>query len=171
MIIYQSTAKEFQDVVDAGQIIPAIEKAFRSKLGRGIPPAERGAYANSLPQMERVVRRAEIADDCGIMIEYKIPLTNYRVDFIVSGEDEHGTKNFIIVELKQWSEALAAEGDELVVETFTGGANRIVPHPSYQAASYRDFISDFNENVANDSITAYSCAYLHNYAEKQLTLS
>jgi DUF2075 family protein len=167
MIIYQSTAKEFRDTVDAGKIIPAIEQAFRSKLGRGIPPAERGAYTNSLPQMERVVRRAEIADDCGIMIEYKIPLTNYRVDFIVSGEDEHGAKNFIVVELKQWSEALVADGDELVVETFTGGANRIVPHPSYQAASYKDFISDFNENVANDSVAAYSCAYLHNYVEKQ----
>jgi len=167
VIIYQSTAKEFRDTVDGGQILPAIEEAFRTKLGRGIPPAERGAYTNSLPQMERVVRRAEIADDCGIMIEYKIPLTNYRVDFIVSGVDEHGTKNFIIVELKQWSEAQVADGDELVVETFTGGANRIVPHPSYQAASYKDFISDFNENVANDSVAAYSCAYLHNYVEKQ----
>ncbi len=166
MIIYQSTAKEFRDTVDEGKILQAIEDAFRSKLGRGIPPAERGAYTNSLPQMERIVRRAEVADDCGVMIEYKIPLTNFRVDFIVSGQDEHGAKNFIIVELKQWSEALVADGEELVVETFTGHANRIVPHPSYQAQSYKDFISDFNENVANDSIAAFSCAYLHNYEVK-----
>lgn len=166
MIIYHSTAKEFKDTVDEGRILEAIEGAFRSKLGRGIPPAERGAYTNSLPQMERVVRRAEIADDCGIMIEYKIPLTNFRVDFIVSGVDEYGAKNFIIIELKQWSEALTADGDGLVVETFTGGASRIVAHPSYQALSYKDFISDFNENVANDSIAAFSCAYLHNYEQK-----
>jgi DUF2075 family protein len=164
VIIYQSTAKEFKDTVDAGQILPAIEEAFRSKLGRGIPPAERGAYSNSLPQMERVVRRAQIADDCGIMIEYKIPLTNFRVDFIVSGEDEHGAKNFIIVELKQWSSAKTSDGDGLV-ESFTGGANRIVTHPSYQASSYKDFISDFNENIANNTVAAYSCAYLHNYPE------
>lgn len=165
MIIYQSTAKEFKETVDRGMILPALEESFRAKLGRGIPPAERGAYTNSLPQMERVVRRADIADDCGIMIEYKIPLTNFRVDFIVSGQDEQGVKNFIIVELKQWSEARKADGDGLV-ETFTGGANRIVAHPSYQASSYKDFISDFNENVANDSVAAYSCAYLHNYEEK-----
>ena len=167
MIIYQSTAKEFKNTVDEGRILEAIEDAFRSKLGRGIPPAARGAYTNSLPQMERVVRRAEISDDCGIMIEYKIPLTNFRVDFIVSGVDERGAKNFIIVELKQWSEAVTADGDGLVVETFTGGAKRIVPHPSYQALSYKDFISDFNENVANDSIAAFSCAYLHNYEPKK----
>jgi len=164
MIIYQSTAKEFRDTVDKGKIIPAIDAAFRAKLGRGIPPAELGAYTNSIPQMERVLRRAQIADDCGIMIEYKIPLTNYRVDFIVSGQDGQGSKNFIIVELKQWSRATVADGDGLV-ETFTGGSNRIVTHPSYQASSYKDFISDFNENVANDLITAFSCAYLHNYEE------
>ena len=164
MIIYQSTAKEFRDTVDAGQIIPTIELAFRTKLNRGIPPAELSAYTNSLPQMERLVRRAAISDDCGIMIEYKIPLTNFRVDFIVSGQDERGNKNFIIVELKQWSEASIADGDGLV-EAFTGHAKRVVPHPSYQAASYKDFMGDFNENIANDTIAAYSCAYLHNYTE------
>jgi len=164
MIIYQSTAKEFRDTVDAGKIIPAIELAFRTKLNRGIPPSELGAYTNSLPQMERIVRRSAIADDCGIMIEYKIPLTNFRVDFIVSGQDDEGNKNFIIVELKQWSKAFIADGDNLV-ESFTGHANRTVPHPSYQAASYKDFMGDFNENIANDTITAYSCAYLHNYTE------
>lgn len=164
MIIYQSTAKEFRDTVDEGMILPAIENAFRSKLGRGIPPAEQGAYTNSLPQMERVIRRAGIADDCGIMIEYKIPLTNFRVDFIVSGQDKYGSNNFIVIELKQWSKAKTADGDGLV-ETFTGGASRIVTHPSYQAASYKDFISDFNESIANNTLTAYSCAYLHNYPE------
>lgn len=164
MIIYQSTAKEFRDTVDTGGIVPAIEAAFRSKLGRGVPPSEVSAYTNSLPQMERVVRRSGIADDCGIMIEYKIPLTNFRVDFIVSGQDENGNKNFIIVELKQWSKASVADGDGLV-ESFTGGANRVVAHPSYQALSYKNFISDFNENVANDTVLAYSCAYLHNYSE------
>jgi DUF2075 family protein len=164
VIVYQSTAKEFRETVDEGKILPAIEEAFRTKLGRGIPPAELGAYTNSLPQMERVVRRSEIADDCGIMIEYKIPLTNFRVDFVISGQDEQGAKNFIIVELKQWSKASVADGDGLV-ESFTGGANRIVTHPSYQASSYKDFISDFNENVANNTVSAYSCAYLHNYPE------
>ena len=111
MIIYQSTAKQFRDTIDEGKMLQALEEAFRSKLGRGIPPAELGAYTNSLPQMERVVRRSGIADDCGIMIEYKIPLTNFRVDFVVSGQDEDGAKNFIIVELKQWSKASTADGD------------------------------------------------------------
>ncbi|WP_227011754.1 hypothetical protein [Paenibacillus lutimineralis] len=52
--------------------------------------------------MERVIRNSRIADDCGIMIEYNIPVTSKRVDFIVTGQDDAGYNNFIIVELKQW---------------------------------------------------------------------
>lgn len=164
MILYEATAKRFIEDVDSNQIISEIEKAFREKLGRGIPPAEVSAYSNSLPHMERVIRRAGVADDCGILIEYKIPLTNFRIDFVISGTDELGNKNFVIVELKQWQKAKAVEGDGLV-ETYTGNGNRIVTHPSYQASRYKDFMSDFNEVIYSNEVSAYSCAYLHNYEE------
>lgn len=166
MIVYEATAKKFIDDVDSNQIIAQIEKAFQDKLGRGIPPAEVSAYANSLPHMERVVRRSGVADDCGILIEYKIPLTNFRIDFVIAGHDSSGNKNFVIVELKQWQQATIADGDGLV-ESFTGGAKRVVTHPSYQSMRYKDFISDFNETVYNGSVQIYSCAYLHNYPEKE----
>lgn len=164
MIVYEATAKRFIQDVDSNQIVSEIEKAFQEKLGRGIPPSEVSAYANSLPHMERVVRRAAVADDCGVLIEYKIPLTNFRIDFVIAGQDECGNKNFVIVELKQWQKASIAEGDGLV-ESYTGGANRVVTHPSYQAYRYKDFISDFNETVYSGSVSTQSCAYLHNYPQ------
>ena len=162
MIVYRATAGEFKSSVDEGNLISQIEAAFKTKLGRGLPPSEVSAYRNSLPQMERVVRRSGIADDCGVLIEYKIPLTGYRIDFVITGEDEHRNKNFVIVELKQWSSAEIADGDGLV-ETYTGHSLKVVTHPSYQAYSYKNFIEDFNQTVADGTIKAYSCAYLHNY--------
>lgn len=164
MIVYKSSAREFCEAVDSNQLVPLLENAFRSQLGRSLPPSELSAYVNSLPLMERVIRRSGVADDCGILIEYKVPLTNSRIDFIIAGQDTHGKDNFVIVELKQWQHATAADGDNLV-ETFTGHSNRIVQHPSAQAQDYKTFITDFNENVANDMVSAYSCAYLHNYQE------
>ena len=111
MIVYQATARKFINDVDSNKILTEIEKAFQDKLGRGIPPSEVSAYTNSLPHMERVVRRSNVSDDCGILIEYKIPLTNFRVDFVIAGTDAQGNKNFVIVELKQWQKALVADGD------------------------------------------------------------
>jgi DUF2075 family protein len=166
MIVYKATAKRFMDDVDSNSILTQIEIAFQQQLGRSIPPSEVSAYTNSLPHMERVVRRSGVADDCGILIEYKIPLTNFRIDFVISGLDEQGNKNFVIVELKQWQKAEAVDGDGLV-ESFTGGAPRVVTHPSYQSMRYKDFMSDFNEVLYSGSVQAYSCAYLHNYPEKK----
>jgi len=61
MIVYEATASKFIDDVDSNKIITEIEKAFKNKLGRGIPPSELPAYQNSLPAMERVVRRSGVA--------------------------------------------------------------------------------------------------------------
>ncbi len=166
MIVYEATAKKFIDDVDSNKHLSQIEKAFQEKLGRGIPPAIVTSLINSLPAMERVIRRAKVSDDCGVLVEYKIPLTNFSVDFVIAGQDSEGNKNFVIVELKQWQKATIAEGDGLV-ESYTGGANRVVTHPSYQAHRYKDFISDFNETVYSGSVNTQSCAYLHNYPEKQ----
>lgn len=57
----------------------------------------------------------------------------------------------------------AIEGQEAIVETFTGGANRRVVHPSYQAWSYAALIKDYNEYVQDADIELHPCAYLHNY--------
>lgn len=147
------------------QIIPRLEAVFRERLGKGIPPAERGAYTNSLPYMGRVVRRSGIADDCGVLVEYIIPLTSKRIDFLIAGEDDQGNKNFVIIELKQWQSAEATDSDNLV-RTFLGGGIRETTHPSYQANSYKLFLSDFNEDIADGNIRAYACACLHNYEQK-----
>jgi hypothetical protein len=165
MILFKGTAKEFVDITETNQIVPILEAIFKEKLGRKIPPAEISAYTNSLPYIGRVVRRSGISDDCGVLVEYVIPLTSNRIDFLVAGEDKMGNKNFIIIELKQWQSAEATNSDG-VVRTALGGGMRETTHPSYQAHSYKLFLSDFNENITDGKIRAYACACLHNYAQK-----
>jgi len=165
MILYQGTAKEFSESVETNQIVSELENAFRKKLGRNLPPNEISAYNNSLSFMERVVRHANIADDCGVLVEYIIPLSSNRIDFLIAGEDGLGNQNFIIVELKQWQQA-GPTGSRDLVKTYLGGAIRETPHPSYQAYSYKSFLSDFNEHISNGIIQAYACAYLHNYKKQ-----
>ena len=162
MIIYSNTAGNFRDSVDGNVILSEIEEQFSSKLGRRIGAAEKRAWNNSLRFMETVVRRAQVPDDCGILIEYIIPSTSKRVDFIISGRDAHGRANVLIVELKQWEKAFATDRDG-VVNTFLSNGYREVVHPSYQAFSYKKYISEMNEAVAKNEIAVWACAYLHNY--------
>lgn len=165
MIIYSGTAKEFSEAIETNQIVPILENSFTKSLGRRIPPNEISAYTNSLPHMERVLRRSGIPDDCGVLVEYLIPLTSNRIDFVITGQDDLGNKNFIIIELKQWQDVEATDSDS-IVRTYVGQGVRETTHPSYQAYSYKLFLSDFSENISNGDVTTYACAYMHNYVQK-----
>ncbi len=161
MIVYSATRREFTDDVLFNQIEQRILDAFRVRLGRSVPAPEVAAWKNSMQYMNNVLVGADIAANAGVAIEYTIPQSAKRIDFILTGQDDQGTDNAVIVELKQWTEAAATEQDA-IVETFVGGARREVPHPSYQAWSYAALIRDYNEAIQDDGIQLHPCAYLHN---------
>ncbi len=165
MIIYQNTKQGFIDDVKDNLIADKIEEEFRNHNINHNNIAEYRAWSNSLMYMRNVLDDNNIDKECKIAIEYQIPLTSKRVDFLISGLDELNNKNVVVVELKQWEDSEVSEQDYLV-KTFTGGANRLVTHPSYQAYSYAKIISNFNEDVYKDNISLYPCAYLHNYKEE-----
>src|SRR5690606_41733203 len=110
--------------------------------------------------MNNVLVGYGIPEDAGVAIEYKIPLTSKRVDFILTGCDADGNENAVIVELKQWSE-VEATGTDAVVVTVSNGARRAVPHPPYPAATYEPLIRAFSDTVQEESIRLRLSAYLH----------
>ena len=61
--------------------------------------------------MAKVLQDEEIPDDAGIAIEYQIPHSSQRIDFMITGEDGTGTPKVVIVELKQWSSSRYSNKD------------------------------------------------------------
>jgi DUF2075 family protein len=114
--------------------------------------------------MDRIMQDRIIPDDCGIAIEYQIPQTGKRIDFIISGQNENNKDAVILIELKQWSEAKLTVKDA-IVETYVGGRIGEHTHPSYQAWSYATLLQGFNEVVYTEDISLHPCAYLHNYKD------
>ena len=84
--------------------------------------------------MRDVLNTSDISDDCKLAIEFQIPLTSKRVDFLIAGKDSEGHNNIVVIELKQWENSGKTSRPDIVT-AFTGGANRSVCHPSYQAYS------------------------------------
>ena len=165
MILYKNTAAGFQESVDNNRIADEIEAAFIDKIHRHPAPNEKHSWENSLCRMSTIVRKAHVPGDCGILIEYNIPGSGKRIDFLITGHDKKQNKNFIIVELKQWEDAMATDLQH-TVKTFLNGGYHDVAHPSYQASSYKQFFRDMTTCVEENGLHPYSCAYLHNYAHK-----
>lgn len=165
MIIYQNTKGGFINDIKSGNIADKIEDEFKEHHLNHSNFAEYKAWSNSLMYMRNVIDDDGIADDCKIAIEYQIPLTAKRVDFLIAGMDENDTNNIVVIELKQWENCTSTSRAD-VVKAFTGGAERAVTHPSYQAYSYAKIIENFNEDVYKEHISLKPCAYLHNFREE-----
>lgn len=165
MIIYEATKKTFIEEVIQDKIEENIDTRFYEKMGYHTSQSERKAWNNSMQYMMKVLIDNNIPENSGIAIEFKIPNTSKRVDFIITGKNEQLKNTGIIIELKQWTEANIVSGKDGIVQTFTGYALREVTHPSYQAWSYATTIEDYNETVQGGKINLYPCAYLHNYVD------
>ena len=166
MIVYSSSVAEFKEAVDDNSIAANIERSFIERLGKRPSVSEWRSWNNSMQFMERVIRNSKVADDCGVAIEYNIPATSKRIDFVIAGHDDDKNEHFVIVELKQWEEAKKTDKEDIVV-TRINGAPRETTHPSYQAWSYRQFMFDMNEAVHQRGVQGHSVAFLHTYREKQ----
>ena len=162
MIVYQDTKKQFQTDVDLNRIVDKIYDEYIPRFGHTTESQLR-AWKNSMQYMHNVLNTNEIPDDAGVAIEYNIQPTSKRIDFLLSGKDENGNLTAIIVELKQWDSCEVVRDEDGVVETYVGGGNRKVAHPSYQAMSYKHLIQDYNEAAQEGSVYLFPCAFLHNY--------
>lgn len=163
MIVYEATKQLFVEDVVQDKIEENIDRTFYEKMGYHTSKSEREAWKNSMQYMLKVLIDNNIPGNVGIAIEFKIPNTSKRVDFIITGKDGNLKNTAIIIELKQWTEAEIVNGKDGIVKAFTGHALREVAHPSYQAWSYATTIEDYNETVQQEQIDLHPCAYLHNY--------
>lgn len=163
MIVYEATKQLFVEDVVQDRIEENIDRQFYERMGYHTSKSERDAWKNSMQYMLKVLIDNNIPGNVGIAIEFKIPNTSKRIDFIISGKDGKLKNTAIIVELKQWTEAEIVSGKDGIVSTYTGHALRKVAHPSYQAWSYATTIEDYNETVQERQIDLHPCAYLHNY--------
>lgn len=163
MIVYSGTKTDFLTAVEEDSIAEEIEKTIYEKMHRVTGKREFRSWENSLEYMYKVLNDDGIPNNSGVAIEYNIPQTSKRVDFIITGYGEKDDPNAIIIELKQWDAVDTVESQDAIVETTLAGGLRRVVHPSYQAWSYAAMIKDYNQNVQRMSIMLHPCAYLHNY--------
>lgn len=164
MIVYNSNKGTFVKDVKTNVIATKILDLIREKGLNAGQDREFASWQNSMQFMRNIVDDADIDDDVQIAIEYNIPQTSKRVDFIIIGANEKGKDNIVIVELKQWTKAEVVDDDmHFSVRTFVANDKRIVCHPSYQAYSYSRFISNYSQVVNAERIQLVPCAYLHNY--------
>lgn len=110
--------------------------------------------------------RADLVDaglgDVEMLVEYQLPLTSKRADVVLAGVDPvSGAPSYVVVELKQWSEAESFEDNDSLVR-IGGYGQRGLLHPGLQVEGYCTHLTDFTAALASEPHSLAGVAYLHN---------
>ena len=165
MIIYENRLNHFINDVAMNNISDILANNLREKHLSGGAPSEINAWNNSLHFMKDVLQCKEIPADCKVAIEYNIPQTSKRVDFMILGADKQKKDHIVIVELKQWAQVQKV--DDWAKHSVLSDLRSHQPtaHPSYQAFSYKSLILNYCDMQGLNSDSLNPCAYLHNLSE------
>lgn len=166
MIIYNKSLKDFRTDVTFNMMQSILLKTLREKGLSGGSASEINSWNNSLHFMKDVLDDSYFDNECQVAIEYNIPQTSKRVDFMIMGnnnEEDH----VVIIELKQWARVNKIDDncDHSIMSDLR--SHEAVAHPSYQAYSYKQLILDYcNDSISINNETLKPCAYLHNLSEE-----
>jgi uncharacterized protein len=163
MLLYQGTSDEFVSETTKNAIVDKLEGSFKRQMGYNPSEPERRSWQNSLRAMALVVASSGLKKH-GVGIEYQLPGSSKRLDFMITGLSVDKKKEAVIIELKQWEKTEPGDGDKVV--TFVGQRERDVLHPSVQVGNYRQYLSDqlVALHEGETSIRLSACSYLHNYS-------
>jgi hypothetical protein len=142
------------------QLAGIIADHLRMTTGQSPSESERKSWRRSLPVLVRDLIEAGLGN-VEMLIEYQLPLTSKRADVVLAGVDRRtGGDAYVVVELKQWSQAELFEDSErlVVVEGMHGERE----HPLIQVQGYCDYISDFVASLHGNETAVRGVAYLHN---------
>src|SRR5262249_40667863 len=158
--------RDFIKHVRDNVIADIMASGFASRWGRAAGPQEFQSWQESLGRVCELIEIAG-ARDTFVALEYQVPYNDSRIDCFLFGKS-NSSGNVLLIELKQWAnvEALPESGN--FVETYTGGLERIVAHPSQQVRGYYRYLMGFIAAFeGTGSLELFGCAYCHNYEKRQ----
>lgn len=161
--VFRRTAESLLASPAETKLSELIAEQLKMREGLTTSASEHRSWDRSLPIVAHDLIDAGLSQ-VEMLIEYKLPLTSKRVDVVLAGVDRRtGGDAYVVVELKQWSQAEVYENDpRKVLVQQMGGKPKL--HPVLQAKGYCDYLVDFAAALADRPEALHAVAYLHNAA-------
>ena len=168
MRLYDGTVQEFKRDVLNNEIADIIAKNYSELIKRKVNESEYRSWETSLRVLKDSLDVSELFQN-KIVIEYRLPYSERRIDVILFGRSAEGKDTIIVIELKQWSNNSLKEIDiEGNFEINYGDHRGQQAHPCAQVQAYiidmNDYIKIFREK---QKIELIGCSYCHNYNKKE----
>jgi hypothetical protein len=141
-----------------------LAEQYAYAVGHRAAESEVRSWERSLPVLAEDLRDAGL-HQVEVLAEFQLPLSSKRVDALLAGiHPKTGTPSYVLVELKQWSQAEAHEDADDLCYVDTYGRHPVL-HPSEQVRRYCTFLTDFTTALEDALDPIAGAAYLHNATE------
>ncbi|MFJ8002900.1 DNA/RNA helicase domain-containing protein [Streptomyces fagopyri] len=162
-MLFRASAKTVAVMALDGSLFLHLTDRFAHMHGYSPGASEIRSWKRSIPLLAAALNDAGLGD-VEVMLEYALPLNSKRADAVLAGvHPVTGEPSYVVVELKQWSQALPHEDDPVLchVDPYA----HPVLNPIEQVRRYCDYLVNFNGAVAEHRDRVHGVAFLHNATE------
>ncbi|MEU7168277.1 DUF2075 domain-containing protein [Streptomyces morookaense] len=162
-MLFRASAETVAVMALDGSLFLHLNEQFFHLHGRRPGPSEARSWERSIPVLAAALNDAGLGA-VEVILEYALPLNSKRADAVLAGVHPlTGEPSYVVVELKQWSQAEPDEDDTALCRL--DGYARPVLNPIEQVRRYCEYIANFNGALAEHADRISGVAYLHNATE------
>ncbi|NNN33196.1 DUF2075 domain-containing protein [Streptomyces sp. S3(2020)] len=162
-MLFRASAETVAVMALDGSLFLHLTEQFAHMHGYSPGLSEVRSWERSIPALTAVLNEAGLGD-VEVMIEYALPLNSKRADAVLAGvHPVTGEPSYVVVELKQWSQATPDEDDPVLC--YVDAYAHPVLNPIEQVRRYCEYLVNFNGAVAEYRRRVSGVAFLHNATE------
>lgn len=167
MPLLRTSARGLADLSSADHLSTVLAEQMSFQMKRRASASEMRSWDTSLRVLATDLRQAGL-ENVEVLLEYQLPLSSKRIDVILAGRHpRRDGPSYVVLELKQWTQAELFEDDaELVVQPTYG--RRPILHPVAQVRGYGEYLLDFVAALHGTTDVVAGAAYLHNASQSQV---
>ncbi|WP_347057396.1 DUF2075 domain-containing protein [Blastococcus sp. HT6-30] len=167
MPLLRTSARGLADLSSAGRLSTVLAEQMSFQMKRRASVSEMRSWNSSLRVLATDLLQAGL-ENVEVLLEYQLPLSSKRIDAILAGRHpRRDAPSYVVLELKQWTDAELFEDDaELVVQPTYG--RRPILHPVAQVRAYGEYLLDFVASLHGTTDVLAGAAYLHNATHNQV---
>jgi hypothetical protein len=159
--LFRASAATFAAEALAGTLAGRIAGQYPYVVGHRAADSEVRSWEQSLPVLATDLLDAGL-HDVEVLVEYQLPLSSKRIDVLLAGvHPRTGEPSYVVIELKQWSQAEALDDADDLVHVDAYGRHPVL-HPVEQVRRYCAFLADFTRAFEHAPDALAGAAYLHN---------
>lgn len=167
MPLLRTSARGLADLSSAGRLSTVLAEQMSFQMKRRASASEMRSWETSLRVLATDLLQTGL-ENVEVLLEYQLPLSSKRIDVLLAGRHpRRDSPSYVVLELKQWTQAELFEGDpELVFQPTYG--RRPILHPVAQVRAYGEYLLDFVAALHGTTDVLAGAAYLHNASHSQV---